>query len=87
MRTLGRFLANGLLALPDPQCQLFQPAVRAMSRMPIDERPDVMWATGTPQTTLLVEKRLAKNLCVPWIADFRDPWIGEYGYNFFSQRC
>jgi hypothetical protein len=52
--------------------------------MPAQERPHVIWATGGPWTSLLVGKRLAQEFDIPFIADFRDPWVG--GYEFFSSK-
>lgn len=85
-RKLGQFIVDSLANFPDPQCHWFRPAVRAMSRMPVNERPDLIFATGTPWTSLLVGRRLAKIFGVPWVADFRDPWAGRYGYKFFSSK-
>jgi hypothetical protein len=79
-----RFFTDALLEFPDPQCYWCRPAVRALAKMPAQERPHVIWATGGPWTSLLVGKRLAQAFNVPFIADFRDPWIG--GYELFSSK-
>lgn len=84
MRTCLRFLTEALLEFPDPQCHWYRPAVRALAKMPAQERPHVIWATGGPWTSLLVGKRLAQEFNIPFIADFRDPWIG--GFEFFASR-
>lgn len=78
-RSFLRVACEAALEFPDPQYRWFRPAVRAMARLPIQERPDVIWATGGPWTNLLVGKRLAKRWKVPFIADFRDPWVGGHG--------
>ena len=84
VRACLRFMTDALLQFPDPQCHWFRPAVRALANMPVQERPHVIWATGGPWTSLLVGKRLAEEFNIPFIADFRDPWIG--GYEFFSSK-
>lgn len=58
--------------------------MRAMSSRGVDKRPDVIWATGGPWTSLLVGKRLAHQWNVPLVADFRDPWVG--GHESFSSK-
>jgi len=79
-----RLLVDAWLSFPDPQCQWYGSAVRAMSSQSIAQRPDIIWATGGPWTSLLVGKRLAQQWTVPFVADFRDPWVG--GHEFFSSR-
>lgn len=77
-----RFVLDALLSFPDPQCRWYGPAVSAMSKRRLDIRPDVIWATGGPWTSLLVGKRLAQQWRVPFVADFRDPWVG--GHQLFT---
>ena len=36
--------------------------------------PDVVWATGDPWSGLWMGNKISKNLGVPFVADFRDPW-------------
>jgi len=84
VRACLRFMTDVLLQFPDPQCHWYRPAVRALETMPAQERPHVIWATGAPWTSLLVGKRLAQEFNVPFIADFRDPWVG--GFEFFSSK-
>ena len=64
-----------LFYFPDHQQSWLRPAVRQFSQIPPRERPDVVLATGSPWTNLLVGHELAKVYRVPFIADFRDPWI------------
>jgi hypothetical protein len=63
-------------SFPDPQCSWLRPAVRRISRLPRSERPDAVFATGGPWTSLLVGKALAQRWGVPFVADLRDPWAG-----------
>lgn len=79
-----RLIIDALLNFPDPQCRWYRSAVRAMSSANTAQRPDVIWATGGPWTSLLVGQRLARKWTVPFVADFRDPWVG--GHEFFSSR-
>jgi hypothetical protein len=84
VRSSLRLLSDALLEFPDPQCHWYRPAVRALANMPVQGRPHIIWATGGPWTSLLVGKRLAQEFNIPFVADFRDPWVG--GYEFFASK-
>jgi glycosyltransferase involved in cell wall biosynthesis len=69
-----------LFSFPDPYCSWLRPAVHRLSRIPPSERPDAVFATGGPWTSLLVGKALAEKFGVPFVADLRDPWT-PWGVN------
>jgi glycosyltransferase involved in cell wall biosynthesis len=75
-----------LFSFPDPQCSWLRPAVRRLSRLPRGERPDAVFATGRPWTSLLVGKALAQTFGVPFVADFRDPWTPWGNNSFYEQE-
>jgi hypothetical protein len=60
-----------LFRVPDAQRAWHADAVKAGRR---GERPDLVYATGGPWTSLLVGRSLARHFDVPFVADFRDPW-------------
>ncbi len=37
-------------------------------------KPDVVWTTSDPWSGGYVAGKIVKNLKLPWVADFRDPW-------------
>jgi glycosyltransferase involved in cell wall biosynthesis len=37
----------------------------------------VLYSTSTPYTTHLIARRLHRHTHLPWVADFRDPWLGN----------
>jgi glycosyltransferase involved in cell wall biosynthesis len=37
----------------------------------------VLYSTSTPYTTHLIARRLHHQTHLPWVADFRDPWMGN----------
>jgi hypothetical protein len=49
------------------------------------ENIDAIITTGPPHSTHLIGKKLKEKTNIPWIADFRDPWISIY-YNKFLPR-
>ena len=62
-------------SFPDPQCFWLRPALHQIFRLARSERPDVVVATGKPWTSLFVGEAVARKFDVPFIADFRDPWV------------
>lgn len=38
-------------------------------------KPDIIWATGDPWSSLWLGRIIAKKLKIPFVADFRDPWV------------
>ena len=61
-----------LFHVPDAQRYWRGHAVAAAGN---GERPDVVYATGGPWTSLLAGRALARRFGVPFVADFRDPWV------------
>lgn len=39
-----------------------------------ESKPDVIFSTGDPWSAHWVAQKLKKDLSLPWVADFRDPW-------------
>ena len=37
-------------------------------------KPNVIWSTGDPWSSLVVARQLSNRFNLPWVADFRDPW-------------
>jgi glycosyltransferase involved in cell wall biosynthesis len=70
-------LANwirGNLFIPDPKIFWRKPSLRFLKKY-LEENPvDAIVSTGTPHSMHLIAYDLKKQLGIPWIADFRDPW-------------
>jgi len=77
LSTLKGAVLEHLFLFPDSQAFWLKPAVDKLSQLPASERPDVVFATASPWTSLLVGKALAQRFGVPFIADFRDPWTNN----------
>lgn len=65
-------LLEHLFLIPDAQRYWYSRAIAAAAS---GERPDVVYATGGPWTSLLAGRALARRFGVPFVADFRDPWV------------
>lgn len=63
--------------VPDLQAGWYGPAVRAGRRALDEVKADVLLASGSPWTSLLVGRKLAREAGLPFVADFRDPWVGN----------
>ena len=68
-------VSERVFSFPDPQCFWLRPAVEQLAKLSQKNRPDVVLATGKPWTNLLVGKSIAQQFGIPFIADFRDPWV------------
>ncbi|MDL1976006.1 MAG: glycosyltransferase [Deltaproteobacteria bacterium] len=53
------------------------PAVQAGLTIVRKNKINVIFATGMPWTALVVGRKISKKTGVPFIADFRDPWLGN----------
>jgi len=75
------FISRWLLTI-DEQVGWLPFATRAGTRI-IKENPvDVIYSTSAPYTAHLIARQLHKHYHIPWVADFRDPWIGNANLHF-----
>lgn len=65
------------LAIPDSRIWRIGAAVRAALKLHQLHRFHAIYSSGMPFSDHLVALALRKILCIPWIAEFRDPWV-EY---------
>ncbi|MFM8991424.1 MAG: glycosyltransferase [Alphaproteobacteria bacterium] len=84
-RALGELRA-ALLHVPDGRVAWMPEALRGARRLLGDWRPDIVYASAPPVTTLLVARALARRHGVPWIAEFRDLWVDNPYYEFPAWR-
>ena len=63
-----------LFEFPDPQREWRRAVLSAPEIGGGEIRPDLVYATGGPWTSLLVGQALARRFGVPLVTDFRDPW-------------
>jgi glycosyltransferase involved in cell wall biosynthesis len=64
-------------AWPDPYHSVWLGRCRSYLRAS-DFRPDVVIGSSGPPGVLRVARKIAEDLGVPWIADFRDLWIEQF---------
>lgn len=79
LKRLGR-LYRELLNFPDGQIGWLPHACRTGEKLLNSWKPDVIYASAMPNTSLLVAKHLANKYGVPWFAEFRDLWLDNPNY-------
>lgn len=73
-------LYRALFAIPDSQLGWRRPALRAARAIVKDWQPDLIVSSALPFTCHMVARDLARELRVPWVAEFRD-LFAENPYN------
>ncbi|HXF59211.1 MAG TPA: glycosyltransferase [Candidatus Saccharimonadales bacterium] len=66
--------------LPDAYRSWAQAAERAASERIDRGGVDAIWTTSSPESAHLAGLALQKRHRLPWVADFRDPWVGRVTY-------
>jgi hypothetical protein len=76
---LGKLLFwyHQLVAFPDQRVGWYPFAVGGGRKLMGSWRPDVVFASAPPFTTLFIGRALARRLSVPWVAEYRDRWIED----------
>lgn len=64
--------------VPDDRCGWYPFAVAEGRRWLKKTKFDAIYSTSFPNTSHVVAARLAKEFRVPYLADFRDIWVGNY---------
>ena len=67
-----------LVLVPDTYIGWIPFAVRAARRLCREERFDIVYSTSPPDSSHLAARTIVRAFDIPWIADFRDPWISLY---------
>lgn len=60
---------------PDDHIGWMPFAIRRGQRIIATNRTDAIYSSGPPWTNHLIGEKLARRSGLPWIADFRDPWL------------
>ena len=68
-------IIHDICYFPDFASPWIPNAVVAGFKVIRNEKPDIMFATGMPWSVLVIVKVLHRVTGVPYICDFRDPWV------------
>jgi glycosyltransferase involved in cell wall biosynthesis len=80
LRKLFGFLIRTFIYFPDANIGWVPYALKDISPLLKSWRPDLILASSPPPSGLLVARRLARKLNVPWVADLRDLWTDHQYY-------
>ena len=83
-RALDKFQSR-LFEFPDHQATWFQPVVKRAAEIIQERQIDAILATGSPWTCLRAGETLSRRFQLPFVADFRDPWV-DNPYKKFSDE-
>lgn len=64
-----------LIYIPDDKKGWIHSAVEEGKKIIKSDKIDVIFTTSGPYTSHIIGYKLAKNIDIKWIADFRDPWV------------
>ena len=76
---LSELLARMIRAnvfIPDARVGWIPQMVKQGMKIIHDEKPDLIFSSSPPHSLQIGARRIARKSGLPWIADFRDPWIG-----------
>jgi glycosyltransferase involved in cell wall biosynthesis len=82
IQKIARFL-RGNFFIPDPRRGWNRFAYRRALQIAEEIQLSCVVTTGPPHSTHLIGRKLREKMGVPWIADFRDPWIDIFYYRKF----
>jgi glycosyltransferase involved in cell wall biosynthesis len=66
--------------IPDGYRPFARAAARAAARRIEAGGVDALWTTSSPESAHLAGLSLKRRFGIPWVADFRDPWVGRVTY-------
>ena len=80
LNNIGEYIRLNLF-IPDSRIGWLKNALSVARRVIQKEHPQIIFSTAPPYTAHLIALRLKKEFSIPWVADFRDPWIENIAYN------
>lgn len=84
VRRRGPFRAfralQGFFLVPDGYLGWSRAAGRAASERIRQGGIDAVWTTSSPESAHVAGLALKRRFGLPWVADFRDPWVGRATY-------
>lgn len=63
--------------VPDSKIRWYKHAIKSIDKIMNKEKVDYLFSSSYPYTVHLIALYAKKKYNIPWIADFRDPWVGN----------
>jgi glycosyltransferase involved in cell wall biosynthesis len=86
LRAFARRAYQEVVRWPDNRVGWLKPALAAGDKLIATWRPDVIYATSPPVTSLIAADRLSRKHNIPWVAEFRDLWSDHPYYEYSNVR-
>jgi len=67
--------------IPDARVFWIKPSISFLKKYLLVNPVDLIVSTGPPHSTHLIALGIKKELGIPWVADFRDPWTKIFYFN------
>lgn len=80
LRLLGEYIRLNLF-IPDSRIGWLRSAVKKGLKVIEEHQPEIILSSAPPYTCHLIGLILKKKTGLPWITDFRDPWLENHTYN------
>ncbi len=71
---------------PDEAVGWIYSAYKMGVQLIIEKKPDIIYASATPYSSLIIAHLLSKRFSIPWVAELRDLWIGNQNYQYSNFR-
>lgn len=75
-----------LINIPDEAVGWIPYALRAASVLVRVWKPDLIFASAMPFTSLIIAKRISKRCGIPWVGELRDLWVDHHNYSYPGAR-
>jgi glycosyltransferase involved in cell wall biosynthesis len=82
-KSVGNFV-RGNFFIPDARVTWVKPSVRFLSEYLAKNKVDVIVSSGPPHSMHLIAQQLKAKFGIPWLADFRDPWMEILDFHGFK---
>jgi hypothetical protein len=86
LRAVYRVIYKSWVSFPDDQVGWLPFALKSGSRLVEKWRPDVLYASALPYTSLLIAHLLAERYSLPWVGELRDLWVDFHRYHIGRVR-
>lgn len=80
IKTIAEYIRLNLF-IPDSRIGWYPNAVKLGSEIIAKHKPELIFSSCPPYTVHLIARQLKNKFNLPWIADFRDPWMENVVYN------
>lgn len=79
----GNFI-RGNFFIPDARVTWVKPSVKFLTQYIKNHQIDAIVSSGPPHSMHLIALQLKKTFNIPWLSDFRDPWMEILAFHGFS---